>query len=499
MVLVAVRLDRGIVMHHGVQKKEDCATFQSAQLKNAVRDTNFDMGATEALKDSDCFSFNTEPSLRHDSFFGGITDAFQLNNNVASIDYKLGHRQMHSPKSGSYQWLEDGTSHLEDDVSSATWKMQRAEGIFQEYACSGNFGMLEDVPTEGFLAREQVSELIGPEIEIQEPCFWAPYRPNRMTCDYVQNQTSMFTHTSDRDGFYGKFDKLIKNCLINEKTDEITQFSDGFYHDYGTTSRDFCGVLRKCSANTKLEAAHPSVEGLEADTINQMSFPDIHPVWSSDFMDRSSIKDTFHNFSHSFPLLGTPFSQARTGLKYHRRSNKSFGFSNCENINSQFGFTLDRFDNGSSIICEGNKHLDNSEYETQLFNYSNNDCCSSEQFGSEDDLTSWKSKFGARLSDDISRVKSANGCHLSVRSPKISNGCTRVQDLLYQHNSRCNQRSRLSKDSRSRSHSAPPFYRGKQKFTRLNELLRKSTKDGDKDICSNNQEGTSYNFCCPLN
>ncbi|GJN34574.1 hypothetical protein PR202_gb23250 [Eleusine coracana subsp. coracana] len=488
-----VKLNQGIVKHHNGQKKEDFATFHSAQHKSAVRDTNFDMGSTEALKDSFFFSFDVEPSLRHTSSSRRIVNASKLNNSVTSIDYKFGRKQIHSPESGNYPWLEDGSPHLEDgipDVNSTSWQMQRTEGIFQEYAYSGNFGMLEDVPTEGFLAHEQEPEFVDPEIKIQEPCFRASYKPNRMTCDYVQNQTNMFTHTSGRAGLSVKFDKLIESCLVNEGTHEISQLSDELYHDYSSTSRGFCGVLRKCSTNTKLEIAHPSVEGLEADTISKMNFPDIHPMWSSDVMDRSSIKDTFHHFSHPFSSLDTPFSQARTDLKCQRKSNKNFDFLNFANINSEFGFTLDRFNNDSSIICE-TKHSDNSEFETQWISCSNNDCCSRDQFGSEYDLTSWKPKLGARLSDDISRVESANACHLNVSSFQMANGSTAAQDLLNQHSSRCNQRSRLSKDSRSRRHSAPPFYRGKQKFTILNEPLSKSITDGDKDICSKNQEGTA--------
>ncbi|GJM99480.1 hypothetical protein PR202_ga16579 [Eleusine coracana subsp. coracana] len=367
-----VKLNQGILKHHNGQKKEDFATFHSAQHKNAVRDTNFDMGSTEAVKDLFCFSFDAEPSLRHASSSRRIVNASKLNNNVTSIDYKFGCKQIHSPESGKYSWLEDGSPHLEDgipDVNSTSWQMQRTEGIFQEYAYSGNFGMLEDVPTEGFLAHEQEAEFIDPEIKIQKPCFRASYKPNRMTCDYVQNQTNMFAHTSGQAGLSVEFNKLIESCLVNEATHEISQLNDEFYHDYSSTSRGFCGVLRKCSTNTKLEIAHPSVEGLEADTISKMNFPDIHPMWSSDVMDR-------------------------------------------------------------------------------------------DQFGSEYDLTSWKPKLGAKLSDDISRVESANACHLNVSSFQMANGSTAAQDLLNQHSSRCNQRSRLSKDSRSRRHSAPPFYRG---------------------------------------
>uniref|UniRef100_A0A0A9EEC9 Uncharacterized protein n=1 Tax=Arundo donax TaxID=35708 RepID=A0A0A9EEC9_ARUDO len=219
-----------------------------------------------------------------------------------------------------------------------------------------------------------------------------------------------------------------------------------------------------------------------------MNFPDIHAVWDSDFMDRSSIKDTFQHFSHPVSLLHTPCSQERTGLKLCRPSNKSFGFWNCENIDRNFRLTLDRFNNDSSIICEGTKHSDNFDYETEPLNHFNNDYCSTDKFGSEDDLTTWKSKFDGRLSADISPERSANGCHLNIPSSQMVNCSTLTQDPLNQQNYGCNQRSRPSKGDRSRSHSAPPFYRVKQKVSRLNEQLSKWTTDGDEDICINNQE-----------
>uniref|UniRef100_A0A0A9D1F7 MutL C-terminal dimerisation domain-containing protein n=1 Tax=Arundo donax TaxID=35708 RepID=A0A0A9D1F7_ARUDO len=446
------------------------------------------MSATAALKHLRHFSFDMDPSV-----------VSKHNDSVTSIDYKLGYKQIHSPESGIYRWLEDGPSQLDDNLSSVNptaWKRRRTEGIFHGYAYSGNFGMSEDVPTEGFLAHEQESELIGPETEIQEPCFGALNRPNRMTCDFMQNQTSLKAHTSVWDGFYVEFDKLNEDCLLNEATEttvdisdpEMSQFSDGIYHDDGSTSGGFCRVLRKCSTSKKLRTAAGCVEGLEADTVSQMNFPDIHTVWDSDFMDRSSIKDTFQHFAHPFSLLDTPCSQARTGLKFCRRSNKSFGFWNCENVDSGFRLTLDRFNNDSSILCEGTKRLDNFGYETQPFNHFNNDYCSTYQFGSEDDLITWKSKFVARLSDDISPDRSANGCHLNSPSSQMANRSALTQDPLNQRNFQCNQRSRPSKGGRSRSHSAPPFYRGKQKFSRLNEPLSKSTTDGDKGICTNNRE-----------
>ena len=78
---------------------------------------------------------------------------------------------MHYPENGSYKWLDDGPSHLNDDISSVNptcWKRQRTEGIFNEYAYFDNLVMLEDVPTEGYFAHEQEIELIGPEVETPE-------------------------------------------------------------------------------------------------------------------------------------------------------------------------------------------------------------------------------------------------------------------------------------------------------------------------------------------
>ncbi|XP_062198745.1 DNA mismatch repair protein MLH3 isoform X2 [Phragmites australis] len=491
-----VKLNQGLLKHHNVQNKEDYVEFQSTQQKNAVRGTNWDMNATAALKDLRHISFDTEPSIRHVSFSERITNTSQHNDNVATIDFKTGYKQMHSPESGISRWLEDGTSQLDDDLSSVNptaWKRRRTEGIFHEYAYSGNFGMSEDVPTEGFLPHEQESELIGPGLEIQESCFRALSRPTRMTCDLVQNQTNVKEHTSGWDGFYVEFDKLNEDCLLNEATETITdisypemsQLSDRFYHDDGSSStcRGFCRVLRKCSTSKKLGNAAGRVEGFDADTVSQMNFPDIHAPWDSDFMDRSSFKYTHHHFPHPFSLADTPCSHARTDLKFHRRSNKSFGFWNCRKFDSDLRFTLDKFNNDSSIICEGTKHLDNFDNETQLLKYFNNDCCSTDQFGSEDDLITWKSKFDVRLPDDNSPEKSANGCHVNVPSSQMANGSTLTQDPLNQHNFGCDQRYRPSKGNRS--HSAPPFYRGKRKFSRLNEPL---TTDGDKDICINNPE-----------
>ncbi|XP_034578389.1 DNA mismatch repair protein MLH3 isoform X3 [Setaria viridis] len=493
-----VKLNKGLLRHHNVQNNEEYADFQNTKQKNAVRDTNSDdMSATRAPKDSHCFSFDTEPSIQHVSFSGRITNSPWPNDNVVSIDYKLGYKVMHSPERLNYRWLEDGPSQLDDDVSSVNptgWKRQRTEGIFHECAYSGNFGMLEDVPTEGFLAHKQKSELIGSEVEMQEPCFGSLNRPNKMSSELVQNQTNIKAHTSGWDGLYVEFDKSNGDCLVNEATDTITDISypemwklnDGFYHDDGNTSRGFCRVLRKCSTNEKLGTAAGCIEGLETDTVSQINFPDIHAVWNSDLMDRSSIEDTFRHFPHLSSLADTPCSYARTGLTLDKKSDKNFGSWSCENIDSSIRIALDRFSNVSSITCEGAKYLDNFDYEIQPLNYFNNDCSSTDQFGSEDDLIMWKPKFDTRFSADISPERSDNGCHLNVPSSNMANDSTLTQDLLNQHNLGLDQRSRLSKGSRSRSHSAPPFYRGKQKFSRLNEPLSKLATDGDKGICINN-------------
>ena len=324
-----------------------------------------------------------------------------------------------------------------------------------------------------------------------------------MTSDLVQNQINVKALTSGWDGSYVEFDKTNGDCLLNEATDTITdisfpemlQFSDGFYHNDVNTSRSFCRVSRKCRINKKLGTATVCVEGLEADTVSQMNFPDIHAVWNSDLMDRSCIGDTSHHFSRLSSLDDTPCSRARTGLILHKKSDKSFGSWNCENIDSDVRFALDRFSNVSSMICEGTKNLDNFDSAIQPLNYFNKDCGSTDQFGSEDDLIMWKSKFDTRFSVDISPERNDNGCHLNIPSSNIANANTLAQDLLNQHNLGLDQRSRPSKGSRSRCHSAPPFYRVKQKFSRLNELLSKLAIDGDKGICTNSPEGTSYNHC----
>ncbi|CAN6175249.1 unnamed protein product [Urochloa humidicola] len=499
-----VKLNKGLLNHHNVQNNEEYADFQNTNQKNAVRDTNSDdMSATGAPKDTHCFSFDMEPTTHHISFSGKITNSPWLSDNVASIDYKLGYKGMHSPKRFNYRWLEDGPSQLNDDLSSVNptvWKRQRKEGTFHECAHSGNFGMLEDVPSEGFVAHKQESELIGSQFEIQESCFGSLNSPKKLTSELVQNQTNIKAHTSGWDGLYIEFDKLNGDCLLSEAPDTIAgisypeklQFSDGFCHDDGNTSRGFCRVLRNCSTNKKLETAAGCIEGLEADTFSQINFTDIHAAWNSDLMDMSSIEDTFHRHIHHFPRLSsladTPCSHARTSLILHKKSDKSFGSWNCENIDSNVRIALDRFSNVSSIICEGTKHLDNFENEMQPLNYFNNDCGPTDPFGSEDDMKMSKPKFDTRFSADIAPERSDNGCHLNTPSSKMANDSTFTEDLLNKHNLGVDQRSRLSKGSRSRSHSAPPFYRGKQKFSRLNEALSKLTTNVDKGSCINNPE-----------
>ncbi|XP_039792441.1 DNA mismatch repair protein MLH3-like isoform X4 [Panicum virgatum] len=497
-----VKLNKGLLRHHNVQNNEEYANFQNTQQKNAVRDINSDMSATGLQKDSRCFSFDMEPSIQHVSFSGQVTNSPWLTDNVASIDYKLGYKVMQSPERINYRWLEDGPSQLDADLSSVNptgRKRQRTEGIFHECAYSGNFGMLEDIPTEGFLAHKQESELIGSEVEIREPCFGSFNRSDKLRSDLVQNQTNVKAFTSGWDGSCVEFDKTNGDCLLNEATDTITnisfpdmlQFSDGFYHNDVNTSRSFCRVLRKCSINKKLGTATGCVEGLEADTVSQMNFPDIHAVWNSDLMDRSCIGDTSHHFSHLSSLDDTPCSRARTGWILHKKSDKSFGSWNCENIDSDVRFALDRFSNVSSMICEGTKNLDNFDRAIQPLNYFNKDCGSTDQFGSEDDLIMWKSKFDTRFSVDISPERNDNGCHLNVPSFNMANANSLAKDLLNQRNLGLDQRSRPSKGSRSRCHSAPPFYRVKQKFSRLNELLSKLAIDGDKGICTNSPEGNA--------
>lgn len=504
-----MKLNNGLLKDHNVQNVKEYADFESTKQKNAVRDTNSDMSCTRATRNSRCFSFVMEPSIQNVCFSGRITNSCHPNDNVASIDYKFRYKQIHSPESGSYKWLDDGPSQLDDDISSVNptcWKKQRTEGIFHEYAYSGNLGMLEDVPTEGFFAHKQESELIGPEVEIPESCFRALNRPNRMMSDFLQNKTNLKAQTSGWDGLYDKFDKLNGDCLLNEATETITdisypemlQFSNGFYHDDGNTSRGSCRVLREFSGTKKLGTAAGCVEGLEADAINQMNFPDIHALWNSDLIDRPPMKDTLNHFPHPSLLADTPCSHPRTLHTVYRKSDKCFSSWNCENVDSNVRFDLDRSNIDSSIIFEGTKHFDNFDSEIQTLNYFNNKCGSTDQLGSEEDPITWKSKFDMRLSVNISPGRSDNVRRSNVPSSNMANGSLLTQDPLNQHKSGLNQRSRTSKGSRFRSHSAPPFYRGKLKFSRLNVPLSKPSTDNDKDICIiNNPEGTSKLW--PLN
>ena len=218
-----------------------------------------------------------------------------------------------------------------------------------------------------------------------------------------------------------------------------------------------------------------------------MNFPDIHALWNSDLIDRSSLKDTLNHFSHPSLLADTPCSHPRTLHTLNRTSDKCFRSWNYENIDNNV-----RFSNDSSIIFEGTKIFDYINNEIQPLNYFNDKCGSTDQLGSEEDLITWKSKFDMRLSVNISpETAGDNGCHLNVPSLNMANGNLFTQDLLNQHNSGLNQRPKTSKCSRFRSHSAPPFYRGRLKFSRLNVPLSKPSTYSDKDICVNNPEGTS--------
>ncbi|KAL5647699.1 hypothetical protein ACJX0J_042054, partial [Zea mays] len=373
----------------------------------------------------------------------------RLDDNVASIDYKLGYKQMHYPENGNYKWLDDGPSQLNDDISSVNptcWKRKRTEGIFHEYAYSDNLVMLEDVPTEGYFAHEQETELIGPEVEIPESCFRALNKPNGMTSDFVQKKTNLKAQTSGWDVLYDKFEKLNGDCLLDNR----------FYHDGGSTSRGTCRVLRKSSTSKKLGTA----AGYE--------FPDIHALWNSDLIDRSSLKDTLNHFSHPSLLADTPCSHPRTLHTLNRTSDKCFRSWNYEIIDNNV-----RFSNDLSIIFEGTKIFDNINNEIQPLNYFNDKCGSTDQLGSEEDLITWKSKFDMKLSVNISpETTGDNGCHLNVPSLNMANGNLFTQDL-----------PKTSKCSRFRSHSAPPFYSGRLKFSRLIVPLSKPSTYSDKDIC----------------
>lgn len=508
--MVAVKSNQGLLKHHNVQNKEDVADlYQSSLQKNTVRGSNIDMIVTTTPKDFHCFHLDVEPSTWHICYPDRISNESQHADDVLRNDHKLGHKQMRSPEGDSYQWLEDVPSQLEDcdllGANPTVWKNRRTECMFHGHAYSGNFGMLEDVRTKGLLSDDQDSEIIGPEIELQEPCFGVLNRPNRIMIDFVQNQTNVKTNTSGCDGFYVEFDKSNEDCLHNEVTEtiadisrpEMSHFSGGPYHEDCSTSRGFCSVMKKCSTREKLGTAARYVEGLEANTIAQMNFPDIQAVWESDYMDGSSIEDSFLHFPHPYLLADTPRnrSHARTDLELHGISNNSSDYWNCENIDSDFRFSLDRFNSDSSIICEGTKRFNNFDNETQPPNYFNHKDFSVGQFISEDGQKPRKSKIDARLSYNIPPEKSVTGCHLGVPSSQMANDNMLIEDLPNQHNFGCRWRSRLSK-GRSRSHSAPPFYRGKRKFPRLNEPLTRLTAEGDKDIFIKDPEGSSSHSLC---
>ncbi|KAL6844606.1 hypothetical protein ACP4OV_025265 [Aristida adscensionis] len=500
-----VKLNHGLLKHHNVQSKEDYSDFQSTQQNNAVRITSIDMSATAALNEFPHFPFDMEPSIWHACFSEGIANASQRNDNIASIDYKIEHKQMQVPENGSYCWSEDGSFQLDDlsSVDRTDWKRRRTKGIYHEYAYSGTSKMSEDVPTEGFLARDEEPVLIGPEIEIQETCSGILSRANRMTCDSVQNLTNIKTPISGWGGFNIELDKFNKDYALNQATEAITdicypemlRFSDGFYYDddgIDSTPRASCSVLKRCSTRKKIGTAVGCVKDFEADTVTRMSFRDVHAMSDSDFMDRSSTKNNIRHFSHTFSLDDTPGgSHAKTGLKFNRRSNKSFGYwITDENMDNDLGlgFTSDRFNNDLSIISEGTRKLNNYDIETNPLNYFNNDCYTTDQLVSEDDLITRKSKFDAGLAVDISPDRSASGCHLSIPSSQTANGSKITDDLLNQHNFQCSQKSRPCK---VRSHSAPPFYQGKQKFNRLNEPLNKSMTYYEKHICNNVLQDTA--------
>ncbi|KAL5201189.1 hypothetical protein ABZP36_035543 [Zizania latifolia] len=467
-----VKSNEDLLKHHDVQKKEDVTDLYRTSLqKNTVRDRNVDMGAPAAPKDN-CLSLDMEPSTWH-VCYDQISDASH-EDDVDRDGRKFGHKQICSPQSYSYQWLEDSSSLLEDcdlsDADPTIWKKQKTKDIFHGHAYSGNFGLVKDVENE-----------TGPE-----PCFESPNKPNRMTCDRVQNQTIIEAHISRCDGFYVDFDKLNEDCVLNEISKTITDiscpqtphFSDGFYCEDGSTSRSFRSAMKKCSKRQK-----------KANAIAQMNFHDMQAVWESDYMDTSFINDTCLHFSHPFSLANIPHGHRhpRTNLELCGGSNKNIDYWSCENIGRDSRFTSDMFSSDSSIIFEGSKHLNNFNNETQPPNNFNQDYFSADQFASEQDQIPWKSNNDARLSYDISPEKSSTGCHLNIPSTQMANGSKLIEDILNQHTFGCSQRSKLSK-GRYRSHSAPPFYKGKIKFSRLNEPMTRSTAEGGKDITVNNSE-----------
>uniref|UniRef100_A0A0E0QUU2 MutL C-terminal dimerisation domain-containing protein n=1 Tax=Oryza rufipogon TaxID=4529 RepID=A0A0E0QUU2_ORYRU len=460
-----VKSSQELLRHHGVQKKEDVAElYQTALQKNTVRDMNFDTAAPAEPKDN-YLSLDMEPSTWR-ACYDQISDASHTDD-VARNGRKFGHKQICSLQSYSYQWLEDGSSLLEDsDLSSANptiCKMQKTEDIFHGHAYSGKFGLLQDAEIE-----------IGPEIKLQEYCFESPNKPNGMTCDFVQKQTNIEAHISGRDGFYVDFDKLNEDCLLNEISKTITDvscpqmphFNDGLCPEDVGSSKSSCSVRKKSSKRQN-----------SANAIAQMKFHDMQAVCESDYMDRSFIKDTCGlHFFHPFSLADTPRSHSRAtiDLELHGRSNESINSWNCENIGTDFGFTSDRFNIDSSMIFEGSKHLNNFGNGTQSPSYFNHEYCSVGQFASKQDRIPLKSKHDARMSYDISPEKSSTGCHLNVSFSQVAKSSKLTEDQYG-----CSQRPRLSR-GRYRSRSAPPFYRGKRKFPRLNEPLTKLTTEGGK-------------------
>lgn len=485
-----VKSNRGFLKHQNVQNKEDDADLQQhTPGKSSVRESNFGTGAATAPKDLDCFSFDMKPSPWHVCYPDRISDAYEHSDNVARNDLT------HFPERVSYQWLEDGSSELEDcglsGANPTVWKKRRMEGIFHGHAYSCEVGNFEDVQTEGLSADNQESEIMGPEIDLQEPCFGLVNRPNRITCDFMHNETNINTNMSGCDGLYTEFDRLDDDCLVNEVTEtmgdiscpEMPHFSDGFYHEGCSTPI----ILKRCSARKQLGTAAGYVDGLETNAITQMNFPDMHAEWERDDMDMSS-KDNHLHFSHPYLLADTPSSQsyARTGLELQGRSNKSFAYWNCENIDSDFRSTWDSFDSNSSKIREGSKHFNNLDDEPQSPNYFNH----IDQFVSEDDEIPWKSKTAAPLSHIMSPEKSTNGYQLNGSSSHLANNSALIKDSPNQHNFGCDRRSRFSK-GRSRSCSAPPFYKGKRKFPGLNQPQTKLTADGDKDIPIKDSEDTA--------
>lgn len=475
-VVFAVKSSQELLRRHGVQKKEDVAElYQTALQKNTVRDMNFDTAAPAEPKDN-YLSLDMEPSTWR-ACYDQISDASHTDD-VARNGRKFGHKQICSLQSYSYQWLEDGSSLLEDsDLSSANptiCKMQKTEDIFHGHAYSGKFGLLQDAEIE-----------IGPEIKLQEYCFESPNKPNRMTCDFVQKQTNIEAHISGRDGFYVDFDKLNEDCLLNEISKTITDvscpqmphFNDGLCPEDVGSSKSSCSVRKKSSKRQN-----------SANAIAQMKFHDMQAVCESDYMDRSFIKDTCGlHFFHPFSLADTPrsHSRARIDLELHGRSNESINSWNCENIGTDFGFTSDRFNIDSSMIFEGSKHLNNFGNGTQSPSYFNHEYCSVGQFASKQDRIPLKSKHDARMSYDISPEKSSTGCHLNVSFSQVAKSSKLTEDQYG-----CSQRPRLSR-GRYRSRSAPPFYRGKRKFPRLNEPLTKLTTEGGKYTTVNDSGGTS--------